>query len=69
VDYIITHSCDTKALNEPLIYFERNKCKAFKDNYILDYFENNIEYKHWYFGHYHVDGDINANEKENSTLS
>jgi len=59
VDYIITHSCDTNALNEPLIYFEGNKCKAFKDNYILDYFENNIDCKRWCFGYFYFDGEIN----------
>ncbi|MGM9970518.1 MAG: metallophosphoesterase [Anaeroplasma sp.] len=59
IDYIITHSCDTFTLNDPLLFFKGNKCKAFIDNEILDYFELNIEYKHWYFGHYHVDGKIN----------
>lgn len=59
VDYIITHSIDTEALKNPLIYLCANKCKAYKDNIMLDYFEQNINYKHWYFGHYHVDGEIN----------
>ena len=59
VDYIITHSIDSAALDCPVIYFRGNKCQKFKDNEILDYFERNVEYKHWYFGHYHVDGEIN----------
>ena len=36
-----------------------NKRCSFKDNEILDYFERNIDYNHWYFGHYQVDGKIN----------
>lgn len=59
VDYIITHSCDTNSLNCPLIFFKGNKCIEHEDNKILDYYEENIKYKHWYFGHFHVDGDIN----------
>ncbi|MGM9972290.1 MAG: metallophosphoesterase [Anaeroplasmataceae bacterium] len=58
VDYIITHSCDTYTLNNPKLYYNGNKCEAFTDNMILDYFEENIDYKHWYFGHYHIDATI-----------
>ena len=59
VDYIITHSIDTKALYSPNLYVYGNKCEAFIDNEMLDYFEENIKYKHWYFGHYHIDSKIN----------
>jgi predicted phosphodiesterase len=59
VDYIITHSIDSMTLYNPALYIYGNKCEAFEDNFILDYFEENIEYKHWYFGHYHIDAKLN----------
>lgn len=59
VDYIITHSIDSKALNNKALFYNGKKCEAFEDNYILDWFEDNVKYKHWYFGHYHFDADIN----------
>lgn len=58
VDFIITHACDERALYYPPI---KNKYKAmtlFNENQMLSYFEENIDYRHWYFGHYHEDGDI-----------
>lgn len=59
VDYVITHSIDSNTLNDPRLFFEGRKCEIFEDNLILDKFENIIEYKHWYFGHYHKDVKIN----------
>ena len=59
VDYVITHSIDSNTLNDPRLFFEGRKCEVFEDNLILDKFENIIEYKHWYFGHYHKDVKIN----------
>ena len=59
VDYIITHSINSEVLKNPKLYVEGNKCKAFEDNYILDWFEENVTYRHWYFGHYHFDAEIN----------
>lgn len=55
VDYIITHSCDTKVLYNYELRKVANKLNQFMDNAILDYFEENVSYKHWYFGHYHAD--------------
>lgn len=58
VDYIITHSCDERAL----YYKPLNKCLQTKsvchDNVILSQFEEQVHYNHWYFGHYHLNGDI-----------
>ena len=59
VDYVITHSIDSNTLNDPRLFFDGRKCEVFEDNLILDKFENIIEYKHWYFGHYHKDVKIN----------
>ena len=58
VDFIITHSIDRKALYNPKLFIKGNKCKEYEDNVILDWFEENVSYKHWYFGHYHLDADL-----------
>ncbi len=58
VDYIITHSIDSKTLKEELYWKGVIKLWFFEDNYILDWFEENVEYKHWYFGHYHLDAKL-----------
>ena len=57
VDYVITHSCDTYSLLPPMIPFSR--CEEMKENGILDEFEERLNYRHWYFGHYHRDENIN----------
>ena len=62
VDFIITHSCDSKVLNNPVLFFRGNKCEAYEDNYVLDNFENIVTYKKWFFGHYHVDAVISDNK-------
>lgn len=59
VDYIITHACDERALYYPPLKTPARMFKAFPENDMLSYFEEAVEYKHWYFGHYHEDGDIN----------
>jgi len=59
VDFIITHSCDEKALFLPPLVEMEFQRGLFPENSILSYFEQEVRYKHWYFGHYHIDGDIN----------
>ncbi|MBQ2717934.1 MAG: metallophosphoesterase [Clostridia bacterium] len=60
VDYVITHSCDTKMLYYPIIRnADRRKCDQKPENAILDIFEDYAKYKHWYFGHFHVDAKLN----------
>lgn len=58
VDYIITHSCDTYSLFNLLFPLYRRE--EMKENKILCEFEERLTYKHWYFGHYHIDGNINS---------
>ena len=58
VDYIITHSCDERALYYPPLAGRTFQTDKYHENAMLSYFEENIEYKHWYFGHYHMDGDL-----------
>lgn len=59
VDFIITHSCDTDALSNLPYRASGIKMKVYKDNEMLSVFEKTVKYTHWYFGHYHMDGDIN----------
>ena len=60
VDYIITHSCDERSLYYPPIVNRSNKRgKTQEENKLFNEYENNVKYKHWYFGHYHVDGSVN----------
>lgn len=58
VDYIVTHCCCTSTqavVGDP----------STKANYLTDYFEsihNTVDYKKWFFGHYHKDIDVNDKE-------
>ena len=53
VDYVITHCCDTHTVIKAF-GFRRDRCTdqlAFVDKVAI--------YKHWFFGHYHLDRKIN----------
>ena len=53
VDYVITHCCDSKTvLNE--FGFKRDICTD-----QLMFIDKMVNYKHWFFGHYHFDRKIN----------
>ena len=58
VDYIITHSCDERALYYPPLSRILHNYVPFPENGMLSYFEEKVTYKHWYFGHYHLDADL-----------
>lgn len=62
VDYIITHSCSEKTLKYPPLCERNVKTRVYDENRMLSYIEDVAIYKHWYFGHYHMDYDI-TNEK------
>ncbi|MBO5386833.1 MAG: metallophosphatase family protein [Lachnospiraceae bacterium] len=56
VDYIITH-CASLSIQDKLSISQHKK----KDNVLTKYFnglEGIVDFKHWYFGHYHDDLDI-----------
>ena len=59
VDYIITHSCDESALSLGPLATRDFQTDLYPENEMLSYFEENVEYKRWYFGHYHLDADLN----------
>lgn len=59
VDYIITHSCGERALMYPPLRTRNFQMGRYPENQMLAYFEDIVDYKKWYFGHYHLDGKLN----------
>ena len=53
VDYVITHCCDTKTVLKAF-GFRRDACTD-----QLMFIDKVVDYKHWFFGHYHFDRKIN----------
>ena len=52
VDYVITHCCDTHTVIKAF-GFRRDICSD-----QLTFIDKAVEYKHWFFGHYHFDRKI-----------
>ena len=52
VDYVITHCCDTSTVIKAF-GFRRDVCTD-----QLAFIDEVVDYKHWFFGHYHVDRNI-----------
>lgn len=59
VDYVITHTCSVKAFYELEQYMitKFDKVPTAVEKY-FDVLEEKLEYKQWYFGHYHDNGDF-----------
>ncbi len=55
VDYIITHSCSERAFAYPAIRNNATIKFHCPEVQMLSYIEENAIYKHWYFGHFHLD--------------
>ena len=58
VDYIVTHSCDERALYYPPLRGRDFQAETYPENYLLNALEESVDYGHWFFGHYHMDGDL-----------
>ncbi len=58
VDYVITHSCSEKMLYRLPLFERPEKLNVRIDNAFLTNFERTVNFKWWYFGHYHVDKEI-----------
>ena len=54
VDYIISHSANEKTI----WYMKTPHIKERQLNSFLQYIDETVTYKHWYFGHFHLDKDI-----------
>ena len=52
VDYVITHCCDTSTTLKEF-GFRRDICSD-----QLMFIDKAVDYKHWFFGHYHFDRKI-----------
>ena len=65
VDYVITHTCSTRMLSPTLYpapswnYPDVDRLTTF-----FDELEDRLDYKHWYYGHFHRD----ANPAERYTV-
>ena len=63
VDYIITHSIDERVLYYPSFRDNVEKAKVYPENRLLSNFQDLVNYKKWYFGHYHKDEIINDKKR------
>lgn len=53
VDYVITHCAAKETQRDIASWYENDNLTSF-----LQIVKENCKYKHWYFGHYHIDKDI-----------
>lgn len=58
VDYIITHSCSERTLAYPAIRKTATLKMNCPESGMLSCIEENTEFKHWYFGHFHIDAEL-----------
>ena len=58
VNYIVTHTIDEKGLYYPPLKRGSFQFDSFPENRLFSYFEDTVAYDHWYFGHYHLDGNL-----------
>lgn len=58
VDYIITHSCSERALAYPAIRNFATSKMSCPESSMLSYIEENAQFTHWYFGHFHIDAKL-----------
>ena len=57
VDYVITHCCDTPTVIKAF-GFRRDICTD-----QLNFIDKVVDYKRWFFGHYHFDRQINKKKR------
>lgn len=55
IDYVITHCCSSTIQKEILDYAEKDAMTSYF-KFLEE--EQKIEFTHWYFGHYHIDEQI-----------
>lgn len=57
VDYLITHCC-ASTMQTAIDHVIRRGCKPDRLTEYFEVLEGKLTYKHWYFGHYHLDKKI-----------
>lgn len=55
VDYVLTHTVSIPIMNK-MDYLKENSYL----NHFLDKLQDRLEYRHWYFGHFHLDERIDG---------
>ena len=58
VDYIITHSCGERALTYPRLRIAAGIKITCPESHLLSNFEDIVKFRHWYFGHFHIDARL-----------
>ena len=58
VDYIVTHSCGQRALTYPQLRVAAGIKIACPESNLLSNFEDIVTFRHWYFGHFHIDAKL-----------
>lgn len=58
VDYIITHSCSERAFAYPAIRNNATIKYRCPEVQMLSYIEDIASFKHWFFGHFHIDEQL-----------
>ena len=58
VDYIITHSCSERAFAYPIIQNNATIKYHCPEVQMLSYIEEIATFKHWFFGHFHLDAEL-----------
>ena len=61
VDYIITHTCSSKTQQILKRNFGKDR-ESTEINYYFDKIEEKVRYRHWFFGHNHLDEKISENQ-------
>ena len=52
VDYVLTHCCGTSLISQLIYSYDSDTLTSFFDHLEFDF---GLQFKHWYFGHYHRD--------------
>lgn len=55
VDYVLTHTAPSQIIKRIAPYIGKDKLNDY-----LATIDMELRYTHWYFGHYHVEGDLDA---------
>lgn len=58
VDFVVTHSCGARALRFPAVQAIPGLWKEYKETKMLTHFEQTVSFRHWYFGHFHIDAEL-----------
>lgn len=56
MDYVLSHTCSNLIMDNCRYYKEKNHLNTF-----FDMLGEELKFKHWYFGHFHMNAKINEN--------